>query len=281
MNEKGRFVFDKRPYKEKELSRLIRLSDFYDSYTKNILEKIKKDTETKIESIIDIGAGTGHTTVLLKKLFPNAEVTYFDASKELLIYSKKLAEVNNCRINFINGDILLYKFEKKYDLIFSRFALKHIFTPQKAIDIMCGALNKKGTICLIDKDVYANIWFPDFPLYKTKFMEALNRYNKFKNRGGDSAIGRKIKNYLTINGIEIKNEELLSFNLNDNSGEKIKLYKEIYIEVYKNLIPELTDNNLITKEEAEKDINKLTTFLNNKKHTAIIIDFFVIGKKNG
>jgi SAM-dependent methyltransferase len=281
MNNQGRFIFDERPAKDKELDRLIKLNSFYHLYTKNILDNIKKNTKIEIKSIIDIGAGTGHTTILLKKLFPDAKVTYFDLSQDLLIYSKELSQHSNIQIEFIKGDILSHKFEIKYDLVFSRFALKHIFNPQNAINIMCNSLSDKGIVCLIDKDVYANIWFPRFPLYKTKFMDALNKYNKFANRGGDSAIGRKIRYYLSNNDIEVQHEELLSFNLNDNSEKNIKVYKEIYIDVYKNLVPELVDNNLITTNEANKDINKLIGFLENKKNTAIIVDFGIWGRKNG
>jgi len=218
---------------------------------------------------------------LLKELFPDAEVTYFDISKDLLKYSKKLARENDKQIEFINDDILSCDFKNKYDLVFSRFALKHIFNPQNAIIVMCNILNDNGVICLVDKDVYANIWFPQFPLYKTKFMDALTKYNNSKNRCGDSAIGRKIRYYLSNNGIEIKYEELLSFNLNDNTEKNIQEYKKIYIDVYRNLVPELVDNNLITTNEADKDINKLIDFLDNKKNTAIIVDFAIWGKKNG
>jgi len=281
MNHQGRFVFDERPAKDKELDRLIKLNGLYHSYTKNILNKIKKNTRKEIKSIIDIGAGTGHTTVLLKELFTDAKVTYFDLSQDLLKYSKELSQINNMQIEFVNGDILLHKFEKKYDLVFSRFALKHIFNPQKAIDVICDNLSDNGIVCLIDKDVYANIWFPQFPLYKTKFMDALDKYNKSANRGGDPAIGRKIRNYLSNNDIKVESEELLSFNLNDNTKKNIKLYKEIYIDVYRNLVPELVDNNLIATNEANKDINKLIDFLDNKKNTAIIVDFAIWGQKNG
>jgi len=43
MNDQGRFIFDKKPAKNKELVRLIRLNSFYYSYTKNILNNIKNN----------------------------------------------------------------------------------------------------------------------------------------------------------------------------------------------------------------------------------------------
>lgn len=281
MRLKGRFIFDKRPSKEKELNRLVTLSEIYQPYTKEMLLNIKDRINLKIRKIIDIGAGTGHTTLLLKELFPKAEVTYFDSSIDLLNYAKKIAKENNKKIVFKHGDISSYPFEDKYDLVFSRFALKHFYSPQNSINTMTNILEDTGVICLIDKDVYANIWYPNFPLYKTKFMMALNKYNELKHRGGDSAIGRKIRSYLISNKIDVQDENLISFNLNNNSKSDIETYKNVYINVYENLIPELVNNKLITYDEAMKDINKLSGFINNPKNTAIIIDFAVWGQKNG
>jgi SAM-dependent methyltransferase len=280
MNYKGRFVFDERPAKKKELNRLLSLNEFYNPHTKKILEHIRRSVKHEIKNIIDIGAGTGHTTILLKEFFPNANITYFDFSRDLLEYFRGLLKISQHEVKIEHGDILNHSFTEKYDLIFSRFALKHIFNPEHAIKVMCENLNNKGTICLIDKDIYANIWFPKFPLYKTKFMTALNKYNESENRGGDSAIGRKIRYYLSNNNIEIEHEELLTFNLNNNSSKQMLCYKEIFVEVYRNLVPELVATGLLTENQANKDIKKLIAFLNNNKNTAIIFDFVVWGQKN-
>ena len=281
MRYKGRFIFDERPLKEKELNRLVTLSEIYQPYTKGILLNIKDHINSKIRKVIDIGAGTGHTTLLLKELFPKAEVTYFDYSIDLLNNAKKIAKENNKKIEFKQGDISSYPFKDKYDLVFSRFALKHFYNPQNSINTMTNILEDAGVICFIDKDVYANIWYPYFPLYKTKFMTALNKYNELEHRGGDSAIGRKMRSYLILNKIDVQDEKLILFNLNNNTEPNINTYKNIYIDVYKNLIPELVNSKLISYDEAMNDINKLIGFINNPKNTAIIIDFAIWGQKNG
>ena len=103
MKCKGRFLFDERPLKERELNRLVTLSEIYQPYTKGILLSIKDRINSKIRKVIDIGAGTGHTTLLLKELFPKAEVTYFDYSIDLLNYAKKIAKENNKAIEFKLG----------------------------------------------------------------------------------------------------------------------------------------------------------------------------------
>ena len=167
----GRFVLDNRPNYKQEISRLVRLNNFYHPITKGLFGQIKANHKLDIKSIIDIGGGTGHTTALLKKIFPDAKVTYFDISTHLMNYAKlHFNEIDY----FIQADIFDCHFTKKYDFVFSRYVLKHLFNPRKAVKIMSNILNKNGFLCLIDKDVSSNIWYPGFPLYKTKFMNALN-----------------------------------------------------------------------------------------------------------
>jgi len=273
MNRKGRFIFDERPSKTKELTRLIMLNEFYQSFTKGILLNIKNSLTRKIKKIIDIGAGTGHTTMLLKTVFPKAHVTYFDISA--LLY--KYAENNFSEIDeYILGDIFNYNFSERYDLVFSRFALKHFFSPEKAVKIMTNILNHRGIICLIDKDVSSNIWFPQFPLFKTKFMEALNKYNTLPQRGGDSFVGRKIRSFLFKNGIKIQTEKLLYFDLTKESNIK---FRNLYVTVYENLIQELVEKKFITFDDAMNDIEKLKIFLTNSSNLAMIFDYIYWGLK--
>lgn len=72
--------------------------------------------------ILDLCAGSGTLCVTLKKLYPNAEVTAVELSRDAFCYLKENASLNDAHINLINGDIFnVYKgFEDKYfDLIIS------------------------------------------------------------------------------------------------------------------------------------------------------------------
>lgn len=278
MRDAGRFIFDSRPAKRQELQRLLDLSKVYHSHTEDLLCDIATHTRHEIRNVIDIGAGTGHSTILLKNLFPQASVTYFDASSELLDFARRFAEERDVEISFILGDILDFDFTERYDLIFCRFALKHFYAPEKAVQTMCRMLEPSGIICLVDKDVYANVWYPRFPLYRTKFMKAINQYNDLPTRGGDSAIGRKMRKLLSQHGVRVKNEVLWSFNLNDTDSDMAD-YRKIYVQVYENLVPELVSSGLISETDANADIARLRLFLADKTNTSIVIDFATWGVK--
>ncbi|MBQ7386138.1 MAG: peptide chain release factor N(5)-glutamine methyltransferase [Ruminococcus sp.] len=78
--------------------------------------------KTEKPKILDLCAGSGTLSVTLKKLYPEAEVTAVELSKEAFFYLKENAKLNDTHINLINGDIFnVYSdFENRhFDLIIS------------------------------------------------------------------------------------------------------------------------------------------------------------------
>lgn len=279
MEPPGRFIIDKRPQKEAEIQRLIRLSEYYRPLMEKIFTQYKNlDIERgyKYRRIIDIGAGTGHTTVLLKEIFSEAEVTYFDSSIQLSEAARDNAKKGGYELIFINSDIHTFILSQCYDLVFCRFALKHFYDPILVIRKMVEILNPGGRILLMDKDVTANIWYPTFPLYRSRFIGALNRYNEQSHRGGDSSIGRKMKTLLGKNSIKKIEADIISNHL---TGPENALYRELHLGVYTNLLPELVQAGLITPEEGRRDIDRLKIFMDNPDYLAISFDFIATGIK--
>lgn len=70
-------------------------------------------------TILDIGTGSGVIPLVLKKHFPQAEITSIDFSEKALETAKKNADFHQLEINFIHADYLNFELKEKYDVIIS------------------------------------------------------------------------------------------------------------------------------------------------------------------
>ena len=73
----------------------------------------------KSSKIIDIGTGSGIIPIVLKKNFPEAEVSAIDFSEKALETAKKNADFHNLDINFIHQNYLEENLSEVYDIIIS------------------------------------------------------------------------------------------------------------------------------------------------------------------
>lgn len=69
--------------------------------------------------ILDIGTGSGIIPLLLKKHFPEAEISSIDFSEKALETAKKNADFHKLEINFIHSDYLKLDLNKNFDVIIS------------------------------------------------------------------------------------------------------------------------------------------------------------------
>lgn len=69
--------------------------------------------------ILDIGTGSGVIPLILKKYFPQAEVSSVDFSEKALETAKRNAEHHQLEINFIHADYLNFELSENYDIIIS------------------------------------------------------------------------------------------------------------------------------------------------------------------
>ncbi|ENY68886.1 Hypothetical protein, putative methyltransferase type 12 [Metamycoplasma auris 15026] len=124
----------------------------------------------KIEDILDIGCGTGRTTFALEKLFPNAKIIAIDISKELM---KNLKDTKN--ITFLMQNILTFKEDTKFDLIFFSFnGLTNIISKRdldkffKKINNLLRDKNSHFIFTIHDmfsSDEYKNFWVNKIKVY--------------------------------------------------------------------------------------------------------------------
>lgn len=69
--------------------------------------------------ILDIGTGSGIIPIILKKHFPEAEISAIDISSDALKIAKKNADFHQLKIIFIHQDFLNEKLNDVYDIIIS------------------------------------------------------------------------------------------------------------------------------------------------------------------
>ncbi|MBD8081937.1 N5-glutamine methyltransferase family protein [Chryseobacterium caseinilyticum] len=69
--------------------------------------------------ILDIGTGSGIIPLVLKKHFPNAEVSSIDFSGKALETAKRNADFHNLNVNFIHADYLNLDLNENFDVIIS------------------------------------------------------------------------------------------------------------------------------------------------------------------
>ncbi len=84
------------------------------------IDKIKKSVfQDQKFKVLDIGTGSGVIPIILKKQFPNAEVTSMDISKKAIKVAEKNAHFHEVEIDFISADYLNYQLDEKFDIIIS------------------------------------------------------------------------------------------------------------------------------------------------------------------
>ncbi len=88
--------------------------------------------------VLDIGCGEGKDAVFLAKC--GYQVTAFDLSEPGLDKAKRLAEHNQVQVNFFRGDILDYRPEREYDVIFSSGVFH--FLPLEVRGEFCASLKE-------------------------------------------------------------------------------------------------------------------------------------------
>ena len=101
-------------------------------------------------AILDVGCGTGATTLALARMAgPQGKVTGVDVSAPMLRLARRRAEKADLAITFVEGDASICKFAAQHDLIFSRFGVMFFDDPVAAFANLKTMLKPGGRLAFV------------------------------------------------------------------------------------------------------------------------------------
>ena len=107
------------------------------------------DSVTNPSYILDAGCGSGQTTFLLARIFPDAWVEGIDLNPRLVARCQEIARQGEfLNVRFMQGDLLDSLREKPYDLVICQEVLEHIRDYQTVLSNLCHAVARGGTLIL-------------------------------------------------------------------------------------------------------------------------------------
>jgi len=141
--------------------------------------------------VLDLGCGTGETSVSLLKEYPLARVTGIDSSPDMLDVARKKVKHTTWRVDFLCQDIRAFNLEGEFDVIVSGFSL-HFLSPDEKEEILrkCLALLKDGGM-FMDSEAVLSPSEKVYNMYMEKWKDFM-RSNGFS----DEEIGSHILKFL-------------------------------------------------------------------------------------
>ena len=139
----------------RETERLDIQSKIFETST---LETLKRAGIKNGMRCLDLGCGTGGTTMLMAKLLgKRGHVTGIDYSADRIRICKRRAyEKHRGNLEFLRGNVYDTKFEDStFDFIVSRFLFQHLKDPVKALQEM-KRISRKGGIIVTEEFAYSS-----------------------------------------------------------------------------------------------------------------------------
>ena len=102
-------------------------------------------TRNNLETVLEVGCGTGVYPIKLKELFANIRYTGTDISETAIKQCKK-----NSSFEFLVGDFIKLNISKKFDLVYSHAVVDHVYNMDEFIAKIVNATKKYAYITAIE-----------------------------------------------------------------------------------------------------------------------------------
>ena len=144
-------VYDNKAHKYEKVMKSFR----YHFMLNQVIKSSLSNLNLKSPKILDIGCGTGLSTLEIKRYFPSAETYGLDCSEEMLkIYQDRFPHIQTILGDFNTPNKFTHLLNKKpfsfqsdsFDLIISAGAISEYGNPKTAIPFIHTLLKEKGIL---------------------------------------------------------------------------------------------------------------------------------------
>ena len=206
VSKKVKDQYEENPYPRWRYTNITPKNDFL-SILNNAIRpnKINTNNQNIAENVLIAGCGTGQQLVS-KTSYANSNIVAIDLSLSSLAFAKrKMQELDQKNIEFLQGDILgLNSLNKKFNVIECVGVLHHLKDPDEGLRILLNILEPKGYLKL--------------GLYSEYARKHIIELKKFVQKHKFESNIRDIRNF----------RELAKNNNNDNSFKKINFNFDFY-----------------------------------------------------
>lgn len=140
---KEKFLFD--------VNQSLFSSAHIDKGTFQLIDSLRKNSKINYNKILDIGCGYGAIGIVLKKLYPESEITCTDRDALALKFTRHNSKLNNCKIKTLASlDYSEIDKKEKFNLIVCNYPAKlEKLSLKKFIFEASKYLNKKGIFAIV------------------------------------------------------------------------------------------------------------------------------------
>jgi len=167
-------------------------------------------TRKNLETVLEVGCGTGVYPIKLKELFANIKYTGIDISETAIKQCKK-----NSSFEFIAGDFIKLDISRKFDLIFSHAVVDHVYDMDEFV---------AKIVNLTKKYAYITAYRGFFPDLKKHKMNWNNEDGSFYNDFSIIQINKKLKE-MGLNEFDIRSLKVDDKNNNQDYQTIIEIEK--------------------------------------------------------
>lgn len=204
-------------------------------------------------SCLDAGCGGGDVTVeLARRVAPHGKAVGVDIdAKKLEIARQEAHERGLTNVVFTQSDISGIPGAGEFDIVYSRFLLTHLRSPESALRTLFAHLRPEGLIAVEDIDFSGYFTYPKsaaFARYQELYCAAVSR------RGGDPNIGPRLPLLLKQHGFQ--NVGVNVVQPVGTEGEA-KLLNPMTME---NIADAVLEDGLATREEIDDLVRELYRF---------------------